>query len=105
MNCIDGQGRRQVVGLVGVAFAKPRKLSTRISIAGDETMAASNFHCAKCANQEYETSEFRATGGFLSKIFDIQSRKFTTVTCTRCKYTEIYKADSSALGNIFDLFT
>jgi len=65
-------------------------------------MVATNFHCAKCANQEYE---IRATGGFLSKIFDIQSRKFTTVTCTRCKYTEIYKADSSALGNIFDLFT
>ena len=52
---------------------------------GDEIMVATNFHCAKCANQEYETSEFRATGGFLSKIFDIQSRKFTTVTCTRCK--------------------
>ena len=50
---------------------------------GDEIMVATNFHCAKCANQEYETSEFRATGGFLSKIFEIQSRKFTTVTCTR----------------------
>ena len=72
---------------------------------GDAIMVATNFHCAKCANQEYETSEFRATGGFLSKIFDIQSRKFTTVTCTRCKYTALYKADSSALGNIFDLFT
>ena len=68
-------------------------------------MAATNFHCTKCANNEYETSEFRATGGFASKIFDIQSRKFTTVTCTRCRYTEMYKADSSALGNIFDLFT
>jgi predicted nucleic-acid-binding Zn-ribbon protein len=66
---------------------------------------ATNFHCAKCANTEYETSEFRATGGFLSKILDIQSRKFTTVTCTHCKYTEIYKAESGALGNIFDLFT
>jgi predicted nucleic-acid-binding Zn-ribbon protein len=62
------------------------------------------FTCAKCAHHEYETNEFRATGGFLSKMFDIQNRKFTTVTCTHCKYTEIYKADSSALGNIFDLF-
>ena len=68
-------------------------------------MAATNFKCAKCLNNEYETSEFRATGGFLSKIFDIQSRKFTAVTCTRCKYTEIYKAESGALGNIFDMFT
>ena len=75
-------------------------------------MVATNFKCAKCSNTEYESSEFRATGGFLSKLFDVQSRKFTTVTCTRCKYTEMYKADSSAykadssaLGNIFDLFT
>jgi hypothetical protein len=27
------------------------------------------------------------------------------VTCKRCKYTEFYQADSSMLGNIFDLFT
>lgn len=68
-------------------------------------MAATGmFQCAKCSNGEYETSEFRATGGFLSKIFDVQSRKFTTVTCKRCRYTEIYQADSSALGNIFDFF-
>lgn len=67
-------------------------------------MAATNSKCAKCSDNEYETSEFRAAGGFLSKVFDVQSRKFTTVTCTRCKYTEIDKADSGALGSIFDLF-
>ncbi len=72
---------------------------------GDENMVATNFKCAKCSNTEYESSEFRDTCGFLSKLFDVQSRKFTTVTCTRCRYTEMYKADSSALGNIFDLFT
>ncbi|GAG92988.1 unnamed protein product, partial [marine sediment metagenome] len=44
-------------------------------------------------------------GGFLSKIFDVQSKRFTTVICTRCQYTEIYRAASSMLGNIFDLFT
>ena len=39
-------------------------------------MAATGmFQCAKCSNGEYETSEFRATGGFLSKIFDVQSRE------------------------------
>jgi predicted nucleic-acid-binding Zn-ribbon protein len=63
------------------------------------------FTCAKCENQACDVAEFRATGGFLTKIFDIQSKKFTTVTCTRCKYTEIYRADSSMLGNIFDFFT
>ena len=64
-----------------------------------------NFKCHKCGNTEYETDSIRVTGSFLSKIFDVQSRKFTTVTCTQCKYTEMYKADVSTLGNIFDFFT
>jgi len=63
------------------------------------------YKCPKCNNDGYETGEFRATGGLLTKILDIQSKRFTTVTCTRCRYTEIYQADSSMLGNIFDLFT
>ena len=64
-----------------------------------------NFKCAKCANTECDVGEFRATGGFLTKVLDVQSKKFTTVTCTRCRYTEIYRAESSMLGNIFDFFT
>jgi len=68
-------------------------------------MPGLNYRCAKCGNTTYDISEFRATGGFFTKIFDVQSKKFTTVTCSRCKYTEIYKADSSMLGNIFDFFT
>jgi predicted nucleic-acid-binding Zn-ribbon protein len=64
-----------------------------------------NYTCPKCKNSGYDVSEFRATGGFLTKIFDIQSKRFTTVTCTRCKYTEIYRAESSMLGNVFDFFT
>jgi len=63
------------------------------------------YTCPKCRNADYETGQFRAAGGMLSKIFDVQSKRFTTVTCTRCRYTEIYQADSSMLGNIFDFFT
>lgn len=63
-----------------------------------------NYTCPKCHNKSYETDEFRATGGFLTKLFDIQSKRFTTVSCTQCKYTELFKAKSSALGNVFDFF-
>ncbi len=64
-----------------------------------------NFECPKCHHKHCETGEIRATGGFWSKIFNIQNRKFTSVSCARCHYTEFYAADSSQLGNIFDLFT
>jgi len=64
-----------------------------------------NLRCPKCGNTTCQTGEMRATGGFWSKIFDVQSREFATVTCDRCKFTEFYKAETGALGNIFDLFT
>jgi predicted nucleic-acid-binding Zn-ribbon protein len=64
-----------------------------------------NYTCPKRKNTQCEVDEFRATGGFLSKIFDIQSKRFTTVTCTQCSYTEIYRTKSSMLGNVFDFFT
>ncbi len=64
-----------------------------------------NYRCPKCGANTCEVSELRGTGGFLTKVFDVQSKRFTTVTCTRCRYTELFKADSSMLGNIFDFFT
>ena len=63
------------------------------------------FECVKCNHSDYKTAQLRAAGGFWSKIFDVQGRKFTTVTCKNCSYTELYQADTSMLGNIFDLFT
>ena len=62
------------------------------------------WQCPKCANQRFETGQFRAVGGAISRLLDVQNRKFTTVSCTRCGFTEVYKADSSALGKVFDLF-
>lgn len=60
------------------------------------------YRCPKCSWEACTTSEFRATGGFLTKFFDVQSKRFTTVICSRCRYTELYQADQSTLGNIFD---
>ncbi|HPF96297.1 MAG: zinc ribbon domain-containing protein [Flavobacteriaceae bacterium] len=64
-----------------------------------------NYTCPKCGNKGYKIGQMRATGGTLSKIFDVQNQKFTSVTCERCTYTEFYKAKTSALSNIFDFFT
>ena len=68
-------------------------------------MTGINYSCAKCKHDGYETRELRGAGGFWSKIFDVQGQRFTTVICARCRYTELFHAESSKLGNIFDLFT
>jgi len=67
------------------------------------TMEQLNFTCAKCGGGEYETDEFRVKGGS-GKIFDVRSKRFTTVTCKRCHYTELYRGEITALGDMFDSF-
>lgn len=64
-----------------------------------------NYVCPKCGSRQYELDEIRTTGGAISKLLDVQNKKFTAVTCAKCKYTEFYKARTSMIGNIFDLFT
>ena len=61
-----------------------------------------SWRCPKCGNGSYETDQFQATGGTCSKLFDIQNKRFTTVSCANCRYTEIYKADVSEIENILD---
>ncbi|MCD6234301.1 MAG: GTP-binding protein [Candidatus Neomarinimicrobiota bacterium] len=64
-----------------------------------------NYTCPKCGNTDYEVDQIRTTGGGFSKIFDVQNKKFVAVSCTRCRYTELYKSETTALGNIFDFLT
>ena len=67
-------------------------------------MEHTHWKCPKCQNQHFDTGQFAATGGGLTKFFNIQSKRFTTVTCTRCSYTEIYRTDTSTLSNVLDFF-
>jgi len=67
-------------------------------------MEHKNWECPKCQNREFVADQFSATGGGLTKFFNIQSKKFSTVTCTRCKYTEMYQASTSKLSNVLDFF-
>ncbi|NGP88846.1 zinc ribbon domain-containing protein [Fodinibius halophilus] len=67
-------------------------------------MRHQNWQCPKCKNREFETGEVSGTGGFFSKFFNIQTQTFTTITCTKCTYTEMYKGETSMLSNILDFF-
>ncbi|MFC2107763.1 zinc ribbon domain-containing protein [Bacteroidota bacterium] len=68
-------------------------------------MSSGKYICPKCDNKHYQVGQVRATGSFVTKLFNIQNRKFTTITCTKCKYTEFFETTSSKLGNILDFFT
>lgn len=60
------------------------------------------YQCLKCGNTQYESDQFQATGGNFAKIFDIQNKRFITVSCTRCGYTELYRSQNADGWNILD---
>ena len=61
------------------------------------------YRCPKCGHDDGEIEVVRAASGFLSKILDVETARFSAVTCKRCRYTEFFKADKSRLADIFDL--
>ena len=62
----------------------------------------SNWECIKCGNSEFSSDQFQATGGNFAKLFDVQNKKFITVSCTNCGYTELYKGTTSSGMDVLD---
>ena len=60
------------------------------------------FVCVKCGCRHYETDQFQATGGNFARLFDVQNKKFVTVTCCDCGYTELYKQPENGTMNVLD---
>ena len=65
-------------------------------------MERQQYVCPKCGNMEYEADQFQATGGNFAKLFDVQNKRFPTITCTRCGYTELYKEMSDGAMDVLD---
>lgn len=65
-------------------------------------MEKKQYICSKCDGREYESDQFQATGGNFAKFFDVQNKKFITISCRKCGYTELYKARTSDGSNILD---
>lgn len=63
------------------------------------------YICPKCGNKICTVGEIRAPGSFVTKLFNIQNRRFSSVTCNVCKYTEFYSVPSSKLGDVLDFIT
>ena len=69
-------------------------------------MVALKYNCSKCGNLEYDSGEIRTTGGFWTKIFNIQNKKFVSISCKKCGYTEFYsKTGARTAENILDFLT
>ena len=67
-------------------------------------MTQRTFTCPKCSGNAYETGQIRASGGGVSAFFNMDNKRFTTVACKDCGYTEMYKSEVSGLGKVLDFF-
>ena len=60
------------------------------------------YICPKCGCHEYDSDQFQATGGNFAKLFDVQNKKFVTVSCVNCGYTELYRMDADNVMDVLD---
>lgn len=60
--------------------------------------------CIKCGSTDADQKEVSMTGSGLSKMLDVQSNKFTVVSCKNCGYSEFYNQNASKTSNILDFF-
>lgn len=65
-------------------------------------MERKQYICPKCGCESYVSDQFHATGGNFAKIFDVQNKKFITVSCANCGFTELYRAQNSSGMDILD---
>ena len=69
---------------------------------GEAKVETRQYVCPKCGCTSYESDQFQATGGNFAKLLDIQNKKFYTVSCTNCGYTELYKSMNDAGMDVLD---
>ncbi len=60
------------------------------------------YVCPKCGHDRYDQDQLQATGGNFARLFDIQNKKFITISCCRCGYTELFRAETSSGMDILD---
>jgi predicted nucleic-acid-binding Zn-ribbon protein len=65
-------------------------------------MNQQQYVCPKCGNESFTQDQFQATGGGLSKLMDVQNKRFITISCTRCGFTELYKGETDTGMNVLD---
>lgn len=69
-------------------------------------MKQMKFTCPKCGNKNADIDQIRTTGSGFTRYFNLQNRKFTSISCTRCGFTELYKSGiTGGASNIIDFLT
>lgn len=70
------------------------------------TMNQKTYTCPKCGNRKADVDQIRTTGSGFTRYFNIQNRKYSTVSCTQCGFTELYRSGKAGgASNVLDFLT
>jgi hypothetical protein len=69
--------------------ADPFEAATR------RTFDLEHHGCPKCGHDEAAVDEIATTGVGLTKLLDLQNRRFRAVSCENCGYTEFYRGEDA----------
>jgi predicted nucleic-acid-binding Zn-ribbon protein len=60
------------------------------------------YTCPKCGSKQYEIGELWTVGSFWTRMFQIHNRRFTFISCQKCRYTELYKVPQKNIGEVIN---
>lgn len=60
------------------------------------------YVCPKCGHNRYIADRMQATGGNFARMFDVQNKRFITVSCAACGYTELYRKMNDTGMDVLD---
>ena len=54
---------------------------------------SANYKCMKCGHTNFEKHQLRATKGGFGSFFGVESAQYTSIVCSRCKFSELYQGN------------
>ena len=90
-------------GTPGKDLANQQMASHLLEVEGMKSKF--EYCCEKCGFESYEVGELRASGGFLSTLFNYNKHRFYFLSCGRCGHTDFYKRGIGTGQKILDLLS
>jgi uncharacterized protein len=60
------------------------------------------YSCPKCGNHEFDLGEVFMAGSVIAKILNFEFKRFSSLTCAKCSYTELYRTPKNEVQNVLD---
>lgn len=75
----------------------------RQHVVGASAPPEASQRCPKCMGEMSVRGQLRGAAGGISAVFELSNARFDYVSCAGCGFTEFYRSEVSAIGQLTDL--